>query len=338
LAHLKFLDVSNNHLKELPDRLGRLAELGRLDVSKNHLSSLPISIVELANLQELDIGSNRLRELPGSAGRLMRLTRLNLSGNELVSMPDSTGQLINLVDLDLSGNRLRALPDSFGKLAKLESLDLGDNELDDLPSSLGRLTNLELLELSGNPLSALPPDISRRDASSVLSFLRERASSEIGTANPAAQLPVVKGRVFLAYVRADAEHVDLLNEALADAGIAVWRDTAELRPGDDWKARVRRAIANDALAFVACFSRQSLSQGKSFMNDELLDAVDQLRLRGHDQPWIFPVRFDDCVIPEISLGGGRTLSSIQWIDLFGDRYEQNIKSLVDAILRISESG
>src|SRR5579863_3164965 len=44
-------------------------------------------------------------------------------------------------------------------------------------------------------------------------------------------------RVFISYVREDAAAVDRLQRRLEVAGIRVWRDTADLSPGEDWAAR-----------------------------------------------------------------------------------------------------
>ena len=76
------------------------------------------------------------------------------------------------------------------------------------------------------------------------------------------------------------------------------------------KLNISRAIRGDALVFIACFSRASLSKDSSFQNEELLLAIDQLRLRPPDHPWLIPVRFDGCDIPDRDVGGGRTLASI----------------------------
>ncbi len=43
------------------------------------------------------------------------------------------------------------------------------------------------------------------------------------------------GHVFISYVREDSDHVDRLQRALQAAGIPVWRDTADLWPGEDWR-------------------------------------------------------------------------------------------------------
>ena len=101
---------------------------------------------------------------------------------------------------------------------------------------------------------------------------------------------------------------------------------------------IRRAITDDALVFIACFSQRSLSRSKTFQNEELTLAIDQLRLRRPEEPWLIPVRFDECEVPDRDLGGGRTLASIQRADLFGDNYEAAAKRLVASILRILGRG
>jgi nucleoside phosphorylase len=116
--------------------------------------------------------------------------------------------------------------------------------------------------------------------------------------------------------------------------VRVWRDTADLWPGEDWRVKIRRAIADDAFAFIACFSRTSVSRSKSHQNEELTLAVEQLRLRPPSRPWLIPARFDDCEIPDWDIGGGRTLASIQSADLFGDRADEAAARLVTSVLRI----
>ncbi len=143
-----------------------------------------------------------------------------------------------------------------------------------------------------------------------------------------------EGRAFISYVREDSYKADLLQRRLEAAGIRVWRDTADLWPGQDWRAEIHRAIRDDALVFLACFSHGSVSRGASYQNVELDLAVEQLRQRRPDVPWLIPVRFDDCAIPDRDIGGGRTLGSIQGADLFGDQLEGKAERLVTAILRI----
>ena len=139
------------------------------------------------------------------------------------------------------------------------------------------------------------------------------------------------GHVFISYVREDAGPVDQLQRVLEAAGISVWRDVADIWPGQDWRARIRSAINDDALAFIACFSRASVERQASYQNEELVQAIEQLRRRQPDDPWLIPVRFDACDIPDRDLGAGRTLGSIQRADLFGDRAGEETQRLVASI-------
>lgn len=139
---------------------------------------------------------------------------------------------------------------------------------------------------------------------------------------------------FISYARQDARRVDELQKKLEAAGIPVWRDIADLWPGQDWRGEIRRAINDDSLAFIACFSSGSVARQKGFQNEEIILAIEQMRLRSPDAPWFVPVRFDDCAIPDWDIGAGRTLASIQAVDLFGERHEQQAERLVVAVRRI----
>jgi hypothetical protein len=142
------------------------------------------------------------------------------------------------------------------------------------------------------------------------------------------------GHVFISYAREDAAGADYLQRLLESAGIVVWRDTADIWPGEDWRAAIRRAISDDALAFLACFSTASVRRTKSYQTEELILATEELRQRRADQSWLIPVRLDDCEIPDYQLSAGRTLASIHRADLFGDRRAQEGARLVAAVRRI----
>jgi TIR domain len=145
---------------------------------------------------------------------------------------------------------------------------------------------------------------------------------------------VAAGDVFLSYVREDHRAVDRLQRVLESAGITVWRDTANLWPGEDWRIRIKRAITDNALVFIVCFSRNSVRRERSYQNEELILAIEQLRQRRPDEPWLIPVRFDDCAIPDLDIGGGRTLASIQRADLFGHEEVEGAERLVITVHRI----
>lgn len=142
------------------------------------------------------------------------------------------------------------------------------------------------------------------------------------------------GRVFISYARADAPEVDELQARLEAAGVRVWRDTSELLPGQDWPGEIRRAISKESVVFLACFSSESVSRATSYQYAELVQAVEQLMLRRPDVRWLIPVRFDECEIPDFEIGGGRRLSSIQRVDLFGDQRGEQAERLVEAVRQI----
>jgi hypothetical protein len=144
--------------------------------------------------------------------------------------------------------------------------------------------------------------------------------------------------VFISYVHEDSENVDLLQALLEDAGILVWRDDMDLWPGENWPATIQKAITENALVFLACFSSRSVARKQSYQNEELRLAIDQLRRRQPDDPWLIPVRFDECDVPDFELWTGRTLSSIHRADLFGPDRDIAGRRLVSAIQRLLNPG
>jgi len=142
------------------------------------------------------------------------------------------------------------------------------------------------------------------------------------------------GHAFVSYVREDAHQVGQLQQVLEAHGIPVWRDTADLWPGQDWRWKIRQAITGNALVFIACFSSRSTARSSSFQYEELVLAIEQLRLRSPDVPWLIPVRFDDCAVPDLEIGGGRTVGSIQRADLFGNQRDTEILRLLAVVRQL----
>jgi hypothetical protein len=50
----------------------------------------------------------------------------------------------------------------------------------------------------------------------------------------------------------------------------------------------RSAISRDALVFIACFSSHSAAWQRGYPDEELLLAIDQLRMRQPDESWLVP--------------------------------------------------
>jgi hypothetical protein len=142
------------------------------------------------------------------------------------------------------------------------------------------------------------------------------------------------GHVFISYVREDTTTVDILQEILEAAGVTVWRDTENLWPGQDWRLEIRRAITGGSFAFLACFSDNSAARQTTYQNEELIVAIEQMRQMPPGRPWLLPIRLADCDVPDFDLGAGRTLASLQRVDLFGDLWQTGTARLVAAVVRM----
>jgi len=137
--------------------------------------------------------------------------------------------------------------------------------------------------------------------------------------------------VFVSYVREDSAQVDQLCAVLEASRIPYWRDRTSLGPGDAWKAKIRDAIREGSLVFLACFSENSRAKLKSHMNEELTLAVEEYRKMPPGRTWLIPVRFDEGDVPEWDLGAGRVLSDLNYVDLFGSAIAPQAASLVTTI-------
>ena len=127
------LNLSDNNLSSLSARFIRSCfALKKLDLSGNHLKELPdgFGFESLHGLNHLNLEGNQLKKLPGSFCNL-RLKTLSLRSNFLTVLPSQFGNLENLHDLDLSNNAgLKTLPESFGQLRNLVKLNLTNNPRD----------------------------------------------------------------------------------------------------------------------------------------------------------------------------------------------------------------
>jgi TIR domain len=136
-------------------------------------------------------------------------------------------------------------------------------------------------------------------------------------------------RVFISYIRENSEEVIRLVNALKAHQVEVWFDQTHLKPGDRWADVIRREISQGDF-FLACFSTEFSKRRKTFMHEEITQAIEQLRQRPIDQPWFIPVLLSDCEVPDRNIGAGETLRSIQWVTLYDD-WDEGIRRIVAVI-------
>jgi TIR domain len=140
--------------------------------------------------------------------------------------------------------------------------------------------------------------------------------------------------VFISYVRENAEDVDRLAEAIRSSGVQVWLDREALQPGIRWRNSIRRAIEQGAF-FLACFSAEYVEKRKSYMNEELTLAIDELRAYPTDKVWFIPVRLSPCEIPDRAIGAGETLRNLQCVDLFAD-WDRGVANILRAVVEVKQ--
>jgi len=122
---------------------------------------------------------------------------------------------------------------------------------------------------------------------------------------------------FISYVSENSAIVNRLVDVLKTFDVQVWLDRDQLRAGARWRTAIRQAIS-DGDFFIACFSAEHQERSKSYMNEELVIAIDELRQRSTGRAWFIPVLLTECDIPDRDIGAGETLRSLQWVNLYAD--------------------
>ncbi|KAL8265402.1 hypothetical protein R6Q59_023532 [Mikania micrantha] len=155
LTKLQSLDLSNNHITDLPSDFWSLGSLKTLNLSSNKISmNLPSNIGNFGSLEKLDLSFNNFfGSLPDSISSLNNLQVLNLSRNGFDSIvPLGITSCHSLTSVDLSWNNFSGvLPDGFGSsFPKLKSLNIAGNDIKGKGSDFLRLDSLTYLNISKN--------------------------------------------------------------------------------------------------------------------------------------------------------------------------------------------
>lgn len=160
--HLKFLDLSYNQLKSLPEPFFYcMGSLEVLNASHNCIGSFSLTDKRLLqSVKVINLSHNALRSLVFGENTLQSLERLYLQGNDLTVLEPQTFQrLPSLNHLQLQQNNLKICPSDahvqdcvfFGSIPNLLFLNLSENNLWTVPPNAFRNTSLTLLDLSLNP-------------------------------------------------------------------------------------------------------------------------------------------------------------------------------------------
>ena len=135
--------------------------------------------------------------------------------------------------------------------------------------------------------------------------------------------------MFVSYVQENRELVARLVQELRSRNVNVWFDRDALPPGVFWRDEIRKAVSGHEY-FLACFSQEYATRERTYMNEELELAIEEIRLRG-TAPWFIPLLFSG-EVPDRSIGGGRTLRDIQFVDFRSNRWLEAVEQIAGAVL------
>lgn len=101
------LDLNNRHIRELPDNFeGQKTALKWLSLSHNELKALPDGVCLFVNLSALRLNGNQLSALPQALSSLSSLQVLDLSKNKFTDWDPTITSIPNLTDLNLQCNQI----------------------------------------------------------------------------------------------------------------------------------------------------------------------------------------------------------------------------------------
>lgn len=263
-----------------------------------------------------------------------------LQNDELVSILQSLSK-IGLITYSEQGHcSIHPLIKKYLETSVNENNDKHAFEFDNIDSSLKKelLDSISLI-ISGNInherilfLLGKVKTIQSEDARKLEKILEAALAIEKAF-DHSVQSEKERPKAFMSYVRNDTEVVTKLKIDLERNEIDIWIDTEKLLPGVRWRDEIREAIKNGDY-FIACISRNYLMKKKSYMNEELTIAIEELRLRPTERLWFIPVLLDPVEIPKRPIGAGETLQDIQHVELFTS-WDIGVKKIVKSLVTIS---
>ncbi|APZ47294.1 protein kinase [Polaribacter reichenbachii] len=155
LKGLKKLKLAEG-LTDFPKEIYDLADsLEILDLSDNHLSELPNDIILLKKLRIVFFENNKFTEFPSVLAQLPLLSMIGFKFNQIHTIPENAFPPL-LRWLILTNNQIKKLPKSIGDCQFLQKFPVAGNLIEELPKEMANCHNLELLRISSNQLKVIP--------------------------------------------------------------------------------------------------------------------------------------------------------------------------------------
>jgi len=152
---LEVLDLSQNHLSQLPNDFGRLSKLRIVFFSDNDFTELPEVLSQCKQLDIIGFKANKISHISEST-LPQNIRWLILTNNRLTAIPKAIGQCGKMQKLMLAGNQIAHLPDELQNCQSLGLLRISMNLIEKFPSWLLSMPNLSWLAFSRNPFHNVP--------------------------------------------------------------------------------------------------------------------------------------------------------------------------------------
>ena len=143
-------------LSEFPIEILSLADtLEILDLSDNHISELPATFSQLKKLKIVFFARNQFTEFPTVLANCPVLSMIGFKSNPMETVAENAFPS-TLKWLILTDNKIEKLPKSIGDCQFLQKCGLAGNQLEELPAEMAKCKNLELLRISANLIPTIP--------------------------------------------------------------------------------------------------------------------------------------------------------------------------------------
>ena len=143
-------------------------------------------------------------------------------------------------------------------------------------------------------------------------------------------MALAKSHAFISYVRENSYIVDRLASDLRAAGIRIWLDRYNIKPGQWWEDAITEAIEDGAF-FIACFSKEFQERRETYMHGELRIAINRLRNMPRNRMWFIPVILNDTDIPSHRISSHENLKDINAVLLYKN-WNEGITSILRTMM------
>jgi len=151
IPNLKFLDLSQNNLKEIPKPVRKLKHLKKFNFCHNHLKAVPEFVGELVNLEEVNFEYNEITTISNGFGNLKKITSANFNNNRIEVLPESFFKATSLKQIYLEKNKFKKFPKKLYRLSKLRAINLKNNLInDEIPTEYEKMTELSEINVELN--------------------------------------------------------------------------------------------------------------------------------------------------------------------------------------------